>query len=256
VVADATRELVERTRAAAGDGAPLAIEGRGSKAFFGRAPRGTVISTRAHSGVIDYEPGELVITVRSGSPVSEIEALLAAQGQRLAFEPPDFGQSTIGGVLATNLSGPARPWLGSGRDTLLGAKIIDGNGEVLSFGGRVMKNVAGYDVSRFQCGGMGCYGILSEVSLRVLPAKPVTLSLSASTSDAAHAIVVMNKLGGAPLPLTGLSWLSGVLRVRFEGGAGSLTEARQSLTRVAPDLSFVDDEPDFWTALRHQTLPF
>ncbi|MDZ7749946.1 MAG: glycolate oxidase subunit GlcE [Halofilum sp. (in: g-proteobacteria)] len=168
--ADHTEALAERVRAATVDGTPLAIRGGGSKAFYGEAPVGEVLATDAHRGVLNYEPTELMLTARAGTPLAEIERLLDANGQMLAFEPPHFGgDATLGGAVAAGLAGPRRPFSGAVRDHVLGVRLLDGRGRVQRFGGEVMKNVAGYDVSRLMVGALGTLGVLLDVSLKVLP---------------------------------------------------------------------------------------
>ena len=167
---DLTQELQQRVQAAAAAGTPLCIRGGDTKRFYGREPLGEPLDVAGHRGILSYEPSELVITARAGTPLDEIEQALAEQGQILPFEPPHFGPgSTIGGAVASGLAGPRRPWGGAPRDLLLGVKLLDGKGQILKFGGQVMKNVAGYDLSRLMAGAMGCLGVLLEVSLKVLP---------------------------------------------------------------------------------------
>jgi FAD/FMN-containing dehydrogenase len=168
-MADRSRELVDRVQQALASGTPLRIVGNDSKAFMGRSAGGETLSTATHAGLVEYEPTELVVAVRSGPTLAELNDQLQANGQCLGCEPPQFGGATVGGTLACNQSGPARPWLGSIRDHVLGLRLVNGRGEHLHFGGRVMKNVAGYDVSRLQAGAMGTLGLITEVTLRVFP---------------------------------------------------------------------------------------
>ena len=166
----AVAALQERVRKAAHDGEALAITGGGTKSFLGRVSRGTPCSVHAIQGVVHHEPTELVVTVRAGTRLAELESRLAQSGQMLPFEPPALGEgATIGGTIACGLSGPSRPYRGAARDFVLGVRCINGKGEILRFGGEVMKNVAGYDVSRLMAGAMGTLGILTEISLKVLP---------------------------------------------------------------------------------------
>ena len=168
-----TASMATRVRQAAQTGTPLRIRGGGSKDFYGQALRGEVLDMAAFAGVVSYEPSELVVTVRAGTPLAELEALLAGQGQCLPFEPPHFGpHATVGGMVASGLNGPARASSGAVRDFLLGVVLLNGQGECLTFGGQVMKNVAGYDVSRLMAGALGTLGVLLEVSLKVLPIAP------------------------------------------------------------------------------------
>ncbi|MFM2069267.1 MAG: hypothetical protein RLZZ584_4176, partial [Pseudomonadota bacterium] len=173
--------LVDRVQQAAARKTPLCLRGSGSKRFYGEAEQGEPLEVRGLTGVSSYEPTELVVTVRAGTPLAELEALLAGQGQCLAFEPPHFGPAehgggTVGGMVAAGLAGPSRAAVGSVRDYVLGASVLNGRGEVLSFGGQVMKNVAGYDVSRVLAGSMGVLGVICEVSLKVLPRPPASLT--------------------------------------------------------------------------------
>ncbi|HEX7043162.1 MAG TPA: glycolate oxidase subunit GlcE [Burkholderiales bacterium] len=247
---DLSADLAEAVRAA-GSGSPLRIVSGGTKDFYGRAPRGEPLQVAGHRGIVSYEPTELVITARAGTPLAEIEAALAAQGQRLAFEPPYFGEAaTLGGTLACGFSGPARPYTGSARDFVLGAKIINGKGEILSFGGQVMKNVAGYDISRFMVGALGTLGVLLEASLKVLPRPEAEMTLRFEL-PAERAIAEMNAWAARPLPLSAACHLDGVLYVRLSGTAQTLRAARTKMGG--------EDFPDaarFWEALREHRLDF
>jgi glycolate oxidase FAD binding subunit len=214
---------------AAGKDKPLRIRGGGTKDWYGRAPRGEVLDTRAHRGVVSYEPTELVITVKSGTPLDEVEAVLAAQNQALAFEPPHFGEgATVGGMVAAGLSGPRRQAVGAVRDFVLGAVMMDAKGEVLHFGGQVMKNVAGYDVSRLLAGSLGTLGLILEVSLKVLPRplEETTLRFELAEADA---IRRLNEWGGQPLPISASVWHDGMLAVRLSGAKAALKGARSRM---------------------------
>jgi len=167
---DASEQLLDQVNQALTARTPLSIQGSGSKKFLARAVEGQLLDVRAHRGIVSYDPTELVITARAGTPLSELEAALDAAGQMLPCEPPHFGEgATVGGMVAAGLSGPRRPWSGSVRDFVLGTRVITGQGKHLRFGGEVMKNVAGYDLSRLMAGSFGCLGVLTEVSLKVLP---------------------------------------------------------------------------------------
>ena len=169
----ALQVLIDRIKSARDAGAQLCIRGGGTKDFYGETPQGEVLDTRVLEGTSSYEPTELVVTTRCGTSLAELEALLDAQGQCLPFEPPHFGTgSTVGGMIAAGLSGPSRAAVGSVRDHVLGATLLNGKGEVMTFGGQVMKNVAGYDVSRLLAGSMGTLGVILEVSLKVMPVRP------------------------------------------------------------------------------------
>src|SRR5215831_4513762 len=187
--ADLTEALADQIRRAAETRTPLRIVGGETKRFYGRQVDGEPLSLAGHRGIVGYDPSELVITARAGTPLAEIEARLAGHGQRLGFEPPRFGPaSTIGGVVAAGLAGPRRPFGGAVRDSLLGATILDGRGRLLRFGGQVFKNVAGFDAFRLQAGALGSLGVILEVSLRVAPAPRRELALSFDmASDAARA---------------------------------------------------------------------
>jgi glycolate oxidase FAD binding subunit len=243
--------LCERVREAAARKAPLRIRGGGTKDFYGRATGGEAVEMAGYSGIVAYEPRELVLTVRAGTRLSEIEAELDAQRQMLAFEPPRFGAAaTIGGTVACGFSGPRRPYAGSARDFVLGARIVNGKGEDLSFGGRVIKNVAGYDVSRLMAGALGTLGVLTELSFKVLP-RPAVETTLAFTLDEAKAIEQANRWAGQPLPLSGAAWVDGVLRVRLSGADSAVRAAR----------SKIGGEEDangasFWSDLREHRLPF
>src|ERR1700719_4055091 len=187
----------------------LRLRGSGTTDFYGEGLAGEVLELRAHRGIVDYEPSELVITARCGTPLSEIEAALAAHGQFLAFEPPAFGADpTIGGVIAAGLSGPRRAYAGAVRDFVLGTRLLTGDGEMLRFGGQVMKNVAGFDVSRLLCGSLGFLGVITEVSLKVLPQpraeESVRLDMAAAT-----AVECFNRWSARGVPISGGAWWQG-----------------------------------------------
>jgi glycolate oxidase FAD binding subunit len=226
---DASAELEARLLRAAAEGTPLDIVGGGSKAFLGRITRGEPFDVSAHRGVVSYEPTELVITARAGTPLADIQALLADSGQMLAFEPPHFGATaTLGGTVATALSGPRRPYAGAVRDFVLGIKVLSGEGRTLSFGGQVMKNVAGYDVSRLMVGAMGTLGVLLEISLKVLPLPAHTTTLGFAL-DAAAAIERMNAWAAKPVPLSGACHDKDRLYIRLSGTAGGVAQAVERL---------------------------
>src|SRR5689334_13641296 len=203
------RELADTLREAAVHKTPLNIRGGGSKDFYGNPPTGETLSTTAYRGIVEYEPTELVITARSGTPLVEIEAAMREKGQMLAFEPPYFGgNATLGGCIAAGLSGPRRAYAGAVRDLVLGIRMLDGKGTDLKFGGQVMKNVAGYDVSRLMAGSLGTLGVILEVSLKTLPlpAAEATLRLN---GDEATAIRLFNEWAGKPLPISATVWRAG-----------------------------------------------
>ena len=228
----------------------LRIRGGGSKDFYGLALIGDVLDTRAYSGVLDYEPTELVITARAGTPLTEIESTLAAGGQMLAFEPPHFGEATLGGCIASGFSGPRRANMGSARDFVLGVRMINGLGEDLRFGGQVMKNVAGYDLSRLMTGSFGTLGLITEVSLKVLPVPEVERTLRFALTEMA-AIESVNKWAAKPLSLSATCHVGNALYVRLSG-ASPAVEATQK--KLGGDV--VPDGPAFWRSIREQTHGF
>lgn len=243
-------DFQERIRSAAGRGTPLRLRGGGSKDFYGNEPRGEVLDTRGYSGIVDYEPSELVVTARCGMPLADVEAALGERGQCLPFEPPHFGAATFGGCVASGLSGPRRAAAGALRDFVLGVKLIDGNGRLLQFGGQVMKNVAGYDISRLAAGSLGTLGLIAEASLKVLPrpAAEATLRQEMAQADALRA---MNRWAGQPLAISAMAWFDGVLSVRLSGAEVAVQSARRALGGQE-----VADGADFWRAIREQTHAF
>ena len=227
--ADLTEPLSARIRTAADDGTPLAIAGGGTKDFLGRITQAERFDVSTHRGIVTYEPTELVLSARGGTPLAEVNAVLAEKGQTLAFEPPAFGEAaTIGGAVAAGLSGPARPYAGAARDFVLGTRVLNGRGEALRFGGEVMKNVAGYDVSRLMTGAFGTLGVLLEVSLKVLP-RPARVRTLAFETSAEEAIARCNAWAAKPLPITGACHHDGRLYVRLAGTAGGVAAAADAL---------------------------
>ncbi len=230
---------------------PLAVTGGGSKAFYGRPVEGEPLAVTGHRGILDYEPSELVLSARAGTPLADIEALLAGHGQMLAFEPPHFGPgATLGGAVACGLSGPRRPWAGAVRDFVLGVSILNGRGEPLSFGGRVMKNVAGYDLSRLMAGALGTLGVLTAVSVKVLP-RPETEATLVFERDAAAAIEACARWSARPLPLSAACHHAGRLYLRLSGSERGIRGAREQLGGEA-----LNDGDAFWTSLRDHRHPF
>jgi glycolate oxidase FAD binding subunit len=230
---------------------PLRLRGGGTKDWHGRAPRGDLLDTRAWRGIVSYEPTELVITARCGTPLAELEAALAEQNQMLAFEPPHFGAgATVGGMVAAGLSGPRRQAVGAVRDFVLGAVLMNGRGETLHFGGQVMKNVAGYDVSRLLAGSLGTLGLILEVSLKVLPRpfEETTLRFALSQQDA---IKQLNDWGGQPLPISASAWHDGMLSLRLSGASAALKGARARLGGEEDAAA-----AGLWQDLREQRHPF
>lgn len=256
----ALAHITDRVRAAVADQTPLRIRGAGSKDFHGLALHGEVLDTRVLQGIVDYEPSELVVTVRTGTPLAELEAALAAQGQCLPFEPPHFGAqpqaTTVGGMVAAGLSGPARASVGAVRDYLLGVVVLNGRAELLTFGGQVMKNVAGYDVSRLMAGAWGTLGLLTEVSLKVLPVAPgeATLRFECNQADALRRL---HAWGGQPLPLNASRWAgdahTGTLQVRLRGAVAAVEAACRTMGGERLDAGAVTTD---WSACRDQSLPW
>jgi glycolate oxidase FAD binding subunit len=239
--------LTDQVQAARSCKTALDIRGGGTKAFYGGAPIGDVLDLRPLAGISSYEPSELVVTVRAGTPLAELEAVLAEQGQCLPFEPPRFAPGgTVGGMVAAGLAGPARAAVGGVRDYVLGATLLNGRAELLSFGGQVMKNVAGYDVSRLLAGSMGILGAICEVSLKVLPVAAATLTLR-HDADQADAIRRLNEWGGQPLPLHASAWWDGTLVLRLSGAAAAVAAAQQKIggELIPPGLAAA-----FWAGLR------
>lgn len=253
--------LIDRIRAAAADGTTLRLRGGGTCDFYGETPRGELLDTRSLTGITSYEPTELVVTVQAGTPLAELEAVLAEKGQCLAFEPPHFGEgATVGGMVAAGLSGPARASAGPVRDYVLGLSMVNGRAEHLTFGGQVMKNVAGYDVSRLMVGALGTLGLITQVSLKVLPVAPAEATLR-FVLDEATAIRRLNEWAGRPLPLNASSWVTDagqpVLYLRLRGAVAAVQAACTSLLAQQPGERV--DSPQThadWTAARDLRLPW
>ena len=246
-------QLRETVRAAASNKTPLCICGGGSKDFYGGPLHGDPINVGGYCGIIDYEPPELVITARAGTPLSEIESTLHEKGQMLAFEPPHFGPSaTLGGCIATGLSGPRRAYAGAVRDAVLGIRMLDGKGDDLRFGGQVMKNVAGFDVSRLLTGSLGTLGLILEVSLKVLPL-PVAEATLRFEKTAAEATAAVNTWAGQPLPLSATAWNAGSLRIRLSGAEGAVEAA---VTRLGGERIGPEQAARFWHGIREHSDPF
>jgi glycolate oxidase FAD binding subunit len=286
---DRPQTLIEQVRSAIAARTPLRIGGGGTKRFYGEPAQGQPLDTRDWSGIVSHEPTELVITVRAGTPLAEVEAALADQGQHLPFDPPHFGEgATIGGVVAAGLAGPARATVGGVRDFVLGAQFIDGRGDWLTFGGQVMKNVAGYDISRALAGSCGTLGVITHLSLKVLPLAPAEATLVFRLGQH-EALEQLHRWGGQPLPLNASCWVRDtppgsarppegaqtsleraggplddtapdapeLLFVRLRGAVAAVASASERLAREAGGQRMDNAQagPD-WAACRDQTLPF
>lgn len=250
---DALQALADKLRNASARGRPLRVRGGGSKDFYGQRLHGELLDLRPLAGIQAYEPTELVVTALAGTRLSELEALLAGHGQCLPFEPPRFGVAgTVGGMVAAGLAGPARASVGGVRDYVLGVQLINGRGELLKFGGQVMKNVAGYDVSRLQAGALGTLGVIAEVSLKVMPLPPAECTLLFEWPETT-ARQQLNRWGGQPLPLNASCWADGRLAVRLRGARAAIAAARRSMGGELLEAGRAQRQ---WTALRDQTLPF
>jgi len=250
---------------------PLRIIGGGSKAFYGRAVAADAapLSIAGHHGVAHYDPAELVLTARAGTPLAAVEKLLAAENQMLGFEPPRFGggggsgagdgdgdgddagRGTIGGAVAAGLAGPRRPYTGAVRDFVLGVKIVSGRGETLRFGGEVMKNVAGFDLSRLMAGALGTLGVLLEISLRVLPRPAAQQTLRLEHAAPAAAVALFNRLAARPLPLSAAAWHLGETRIRLSGSEAGVARAAAIIGGEADPAG-----GEFWRRLRDHELAF
>jgi glycolate oxidase FAD binding subunit len=247
---DISAQLQEAVQAAAAQQIPLKIVGGNSKAFYGRATAGQILAVTKHQGIVNYEPSELVITARAGTTLQELSQTLADQGQCLAFEPPHFGETaTWGGTIACGLSGPARPYQGAVRDFVLGVKCLNGKGEILRFGGQVMKNVAGYDVSRLMVGALGTLGVLLEISCKVLPLPAAEVTLVKSMTSEVEALEQMIFWGNQTVPLTA-SCFDGE-KLLFRLGGTAIQSAQQKIPA-----EIWSEGNQFWLDLREQRLPF
>ena len=246
---DTSAAMLEQVNQALSDNLPLRIQGSNSKSMLGQQISGEVLDTRGHRGIVSYDPTELIVTARCGTPLQEVVDTLEASGQMLPCEPPQFGaNATFGGMVAAGLSGPRRPWAGSVRDFVLGTRVITGHGKHLKFGAEVMKNVAGYDVSRMMAGSYGCLGVLTEISMKVLPRSRACMSLRLEM-DQQRALNELAAWGQQPIPISAAAYDKGALYLRLEGGTGSVQSAKE---RLGGD----DVSNDFWLALREHRLDF
>ena len=248
---DLENDLLQQVERAIAEKTPLNIVGGGSKSFLGNSPAGDTLSTSELTGIVDYEPSELVVTVKAGTPVVELQHALAQNNQMLGFEPPVFSdRSTIGGAVASGLAGSGRPYRGGVRDFVLGVKILTGKGEILKFGGQVMKNVAGFDVSRLMAGAMGTLGVLLEVSLRVVPVAETEVTLEYGHSNVSESINWLGNLLRQPLPVTAACWYQGKTRIRISGSKLGVDHAVQQLN------GDISNDSEFWSEINHHKHPF
>jgi len=252
-LSETVQGFVDVVREAAAKQRALRPRGGGTKDFYGQTLGGEPLHTRGYAGIVAYEPSELVITARCGTGLADIEAAMDEGGQMLAFEPPHFGPgATFGGMVAAGLSGPRRPAVGAVRDFVLGVKMIDGRGEVLSFGGQVMKNVAGYDVSRLMAGSLGTLGLILEVSLKTLPKPDAEATLRLELPED-KAIETLNRWAGKPLPVSATAWIDGELGVRLSGAAAAVESAR---IKIGGEVEDGEKAARFWTGIREHADPF
>ena len=271
--------IVERIKTAASTGTPLRILGGGTKDFYGQSLQGEILDTTSLNGITSYEPSELVVTVKAGTPLAELEAALAEKNQCLPFEPPHYEkiwgtasepiemlpkfartQTTVGGMVAAGLSGPSRASSGGVKDFILGVNMVNGKGEELRFGGTVMKNVAGYDVSRLMAGSMGTLGLITEVSIKVLPIAPAEATLKFECSQT-EAINKLNAWGAQPLPLNASCWIqesgAGKLYVRLRGAVAAVDAAVKKMGGTLQNQASGNDTVAAdWLALRNQNMDF
>jgi glycolate oxidase FAD binding subunit len=262
---NATNPMIEAFREqilnAASNKTQLSIEGGGTKSWYGNPNSHAKLDTRTYSGILEYQPEELVITACAGTPLKEIVATLKEKNQVLAFEPPHFGEhATFGGAIAAGLAGPGRISVGNFRDFVLGSRILDGKGQTLSFGGQVMKNVAGYDVSRLMPGSMGTLSLLLEASVKVLPRPAATATLRCHISQE-KALRTLNEWAGQPLPLSASCWIGnatseGQLTIRLAGAAAAIKAAIPLMSSLV-NTSEVDPQSAeaFWNELREHQVP-
>jgi len=248
---DLRESLREQIASASAGKKPVSIRGDNSKNFYGHPGEGEIIDVRQHTGVLEYEPSELVIQARAGTALSDIEKLLEQHQQMLAFEPPHFSpKGTLGGAVASGLAGPGRPFAGSVRDSVLGVGLINGRGELLNFGGQVMKNVAGYDVSRLMAGALGTLGLLTDVSLKVLPRPAGEYTLQQFCSQQ-EAILKFSEWMAKPLPLSAACWFDDHLYLRLSGTETGIRQAQHQLGD-----KLLEQAPGWWTSIRDQQHDF
>jgi glycolate oxidase FAD binding subunit len=250
---DVLSSFSETIRVAGKAGRPLRIRAGGTKDFYGQRLEGDLLDPRAYAGIVDYDPSELVITARCGTRLADLERAMHERGQMLAFEPPRLGEmATVGGAVAAGLAGPRRQAAGGVRDFVLGARIMDGHGNPLTFGGQVMKNVAGYDVSRVMAGSMGTLGLILEVSLKVLPLPVAEATLQFEFPEE-RTIELLNQWAAKPLPISATAWRAGDLGVRLSGARAAVEAAQGKLGGTLIDPT---QATKFWVGIREQSDPF
>lgn len=249
-MSDLTNVIQQQILHAVENHQPLNILGGNTKSFLYQAHTGETLSLQEHQGIVNYQPTELVVTAYAGTKLSDLQTMLAEHNQRLPFDPPHFGDdATLGGTIATGLSGSIRPFTGSARDYVLGCKIINGKGQIMQFGGQVMKNVAGYDVSRLMVGAMGSLGVLLEISLKVLPI-PTSECYLSQPRDTQDALRLLQTLASQNLPLSGLAYDGEAVHIRLSGAEAAVRAARQKLGGEHHD-------PDiFWALVNEQQHHF
>ena len=248
---DALETIADKLRKAAEQGRPLRVRGGGTKDFYGQLLHGELLDTRPLAGIEAYEPSELVVTVGAGTRLLDLQARLAEHGQYLPFEPPQFGtSSTVGGMVAAGLAGPARASVGGVREHVLGVQMLNGRGELLKFGGQVMKNVAGYDVSRLMTGSLGTLGVIVQVTLKVLPLPPAECTLLFDLSETS-ARQQLNRWCSQPLPINASCWSGGQLAVRLRGARAAIESAQRSMGGSALEPERATRQ---WAAVRDQSL--
>ena len=248
---DCSVELREQVADGCQRKTPMQIVAGRTKHFYGNAVRAEPLDVSAHRGIVHYEPSELVLTARCGTPLREIEATLAAQQQILGFEPPHFGDNaTLGGCIASGLSGPARPYRGAARDFVLGARLINGKAELLHFGGEVMKNVAGYDIARLLTGSLGTLGVMTEVSLKILPRPELEQTYTFELNER-DALQRMNALAGHAHPISAACFDGQQLSLRLSGNSAAVKSAHK---RIGGDP--LANDAAFWQGLREQRHAF
>ncbi|MCL4106650.1 UNVERIFIED_CONTAM: hypothetical protein GTU68_009784 [Idotea baltica] len=254
---DISEKIIDQVRNANDKRIALNIIGRGSKSFYGRTATGKTLNVAGHSGIVSYEASELVLTARAGTALSEIKSVLSEHNQVLSFDPPYYDdEGSLGGTLACNQSGPSRPWSGSVRDMVLGVRLINGAGQNLRFGGQVMKNVAGFDVARLQAGAMGSLGVITEISLKVMPKPAHSATLVCEIDTAADALTAMNHYRHHATPISGACWHQGKFYLRLSGAHGAVESAGIEFSKRYASAKLLDAEHKFWQKLRDQALDF